>query len=131
MRCPFLFRQVKEEESGEKEKSEMVNMTPAAIGVWVGMCCVLLLLLYKFYTYLGTWVYFIYLSYTMTLHTTQVLMHLKRCSDLPVFSQSHNTSSFRSTHRTLSHFRSLGHSHVLKITTCDLMEVEFFSDRVV
>lgn len=66
MRCPFLFRQVKEEESGEKEKSEMVNMTPAAIGVWVGMCCVLLLLLYKFYTYLGNWVYFIYLSYTMT-----------------------------------------------------------------
>lgn len=50
---------MKEEECGEKEERGTVNMTPATITVWVGMCCLLLVLLYKFYSYLGICVYFI------------------------------------------------------------------------
>ncbi|XP_060776829.1 signal peptide peptidase-like 2 [Neoarius graeffei] len=48
----FLFRQTEQEESGETEESETVNITPSTIAVWVGMCCLLLVLLYMFYDYL-------------------------------------------------------------------------------
>lgn len=35
-----------------------MNITPSTIAVWVGMCCLLLVLLYMFYDYLGICVYF-------------------------------------------------------------------------
>ncbi|MCI4377780.1 hypothetical protein PGIGA_G00207040 [Pangasianodon gigas] len=43
---------MKEEEIGEKEERETVNLTPTTIAVYVGMCCLMLLLLYMFYDYL-------------------------------------------------------------------------------
>lgn len=46
-----LSRQMKENGAGEER--ETVNMTSTVIALWVGMCCVLLVLLYNFYNYLG------------------------------------------------------------------------------
>ncbi|KAK2860786.1 hypothetical protein Q7C36_004952 [Tachysurus vachellii] len=60
-----IKRLMKEEQSGEREESreETVTMTPVQIALWVGMCCLVLVLLYMFYDYL---VYFFIWIFCLT-----------------------------------------------------------------
>ncbi|GAA6080948.1 signal peptide peptidase-like 2 isoform X1 [Tachysurus ichikawai] len=56
---------MKEEQSGEREETreETVTMTPVQIALWVGMCCLVLVLLYMYYDYL---VYFFIWIFCLT-----------------------------------------------------------------
>ncbi|XP_047671545.1 signal peptide peptidase-like 2 isoform X2 [Tachysurus fulvidraco] len=60
-----IKRRMKEEQSGEREETreETVTMTPVQIALWVGMCCLVLVLLYMYYDYL---VYFFIWIFCLT-----------------------------------------------------------------
>ncbi|TSL47677.1 Signal peptide peptidase-like 2B [Bagarius yarrelli] len=81
------IRTMKEEQSGESEEKETVTMTAVQIGLWVGMSCLVLMLLYIFYDYLGHIGRGLLSlhdedTYTAQLQTQPALLYLVPCSVL-------------------------------------------------